>query len=180
MSKISIKNLMKSKIILLCIASLVLQEVCAQNLEPIDIPITPKYGEEDTNKMINEFTQTGSCSLYDFCISYSDVDDTKLIYYSLLMADKYNCSEAYFNTYAMIMRMSKDYNYTLSEELWHFVFSYLKKAGDLEHTGALFALVSLYKKGNEYVKPEYERAESYLKKLNKVMHRNWKLENFGK
>ena len=65
---------MKSKIVLLCIASLVLQEVCAQNLESIDIPVTQKYGEEDMNKMINEFTQTGSCSLYDFCIDYSDVD----------------------------------------------------------------------------------------------------------
>ena len=169
---------MKSKIVLLCIASLVLQEVCAQNLESIDIPVTPKYGEEDMNKMINEFTQTGSCSLYDFCINYSDVDDTKLIYYSLLMADKYNCPEAYFNTYAIIMKMSK--NYKLSEELWLFGFSYLKKAGDLEHIGALFALVSLYKKGNEYVKPENEMAEAYLKKLNKVMHRTWKLENFGK
>lgn len=171
---------MKSKIVLLCIASLVLQEVCAQNLESIDIPVTPKYGEEDMNKMINEFTQTGSCSLYDFCINYSDVDDTKLFYYSLLMADKYNCPEAYFNTYAIIMKMSKNYNYKLSEELWLFGFSYLKKAGDLEHIGALFALVSLYKKGNEYVRPENERAEAYLKKLNKVMHRTWKLENFGK
>ena len=95
-----------------------------------------------------------------------------------LMADKYNCPEAYFNTYAIIMKMSK--NYKLSEELWLFGFSYLKKAGDLEHIGALFALVSLYKKGNEYVRPENEMAEAYLKKLNKVMHRTWKLENFGK
>jgi hypothetical protein len=96
------------------------------------------------------------------------------------MADKYNCPEAYFNTYAIIMKMSKNYNYKLSEELWLFGFSYLKKAGDLEHIGALFALVSLYKKGNEYVRPENEMAEAYLKKLNKVMHRTWKLENFGK
>lgn len=164
-------RLVKSKVITLVISVFALQVMCAQNSEPKDIPISPRYGEVDTKYMINYFTQTGSCDEYEDCIAFSEVEREKLIYYSILMADKYNCPEACYITYKTVMKMSRDFNYKISEELWFFVFSYLNKAAELENINALSELVSLYQKGNEYIQPDKEKVKFYKQIINEYWRR---------
>lgn len=87
------------------------------------------------------------------------------------MADKYNCPEACYITYKTIMKMSRDFNYKISEELWLFIFSYLNKAAELENINAWYKLVSLYQKGNEYVQPDQEKVKFYKEKINEYWKR---------
>lgn len=161
----------KSNVVMLVMTIFALQVTYAQDSEAKNVPISPRYGEADTKYMINHFTQTGNCDEYKDCIAFSEVGREKLIYYSILMADKYNCPEACYITYKTIMKMSRDFNYKISEELWLFIFSYLNKAAELENINAWGELVSLYQKGNEYVQPDQEKVKFYKEKINEYWKR---------
>lgn len=135
------------------------------------IPLSPRYDDTTASRMLEHSAQNGHCDMYDNCVNYSKKKSKDLIYYSILMADKYDCPYACLNTYKSIIDMSRNYNYHLSKELWNLAFYFLSKAADLGEEDAWYELVSLYQKGNEYVQPDQEKVKFYKEKINEYWKR---------
>ena len=158
------RNFMKNKFCMLGLTSIMTVMAYAQ--EP-SVPVIPSshYSKDLTRGLINEFVRTGDCKTYDNCMAYAEGGPVEKIYYSILMAEKYNCPEACYMVYWSISVMERNNKFDISENLWNFAFYYLSKAADMEYESALWDLVDLYQKGNRYVAPDKNKEEKYRKIL---------------
>lgn len=128
------------------------------------IPMSPRFNDEDANKMIKKFVENGRCEQYYDCYCYSSKGSEALFYYAILMAEKYDCPEACYNVYWTIMYMSEKNKFEITENLWNLAFFYLNKAAEKGDYDSLLEMEALYRNGNKYVQPDKEKMKYYREK----------------
>jgi hypothetical protein len=106
----------------------------------------------------------GSIDAYeDLRIKLLDEDETYILPYSIIMANKYNYSRAFYDVFEVLIisRGCEDYNLDcLDENTKELALKYLKLAVEKEDETASKVLIYYYDKGKSYpIKELYENEE---------------------
>lgn len=157
---------MKNKLIYGLMVFIVLFISCQEKKPPVivkDHNETPSYVKRiDNNKitdsLFNLAINKGNMEAYDKVSSdFILVDDYQaLLYYSLIMADKYNYNAAHFHVFVILSNSSSDRTFDkLDEKTKNLALYHLAKANELGYKSAQYSINEIFGKGKIIKKSSY-------------------------
>lgn len=122
--------------------------------------ITPEFSAEEFKEFERKIILEGDANAYYYYLLHHY--GPEMLQYSIIMACRYNYPRAYYDVYShLIISLYGSNKIPVDSTVWNVAFDFLKKGANLKEINALDELHYLYKKGNQYIKPDSSKANYY-------------------